>query len=356
GAGPVRYFDGYEIKPFVRLDQSLLRDFWYGLTQVGIDKAKAGVVSGKYQQFFRRQQILLNAQLTYWNLVLAQEVVAFRKVSRDRTEKLLRWNENRVGLDLADPADLFQAQAAFKSRQLSLQLAQEDEVKAQRKFNEMLGNSVTVVSGDLEKLADKIDKYSDVAALTHSGDRADVLAARAAYRNAELAERETYFRSMPELSLSALYSLHGLSLSSSDAWNQVTGSDKPTTTITLSAAIPLDYWTLNKVQEGYHRDYAAAQAQLEKAELTSRNQWGELSQTWTDVKSRLALAEEIKGIQEKRLANEQKRFQRGRSTTFSVLTAENDLDDATLNVYRMVFEELVTAAQAELFNTQAFKN
>jgi outer membrane protein TolC len=50
--------------------------------------------------------------------------------------------------------------------------------------------------------------------------------------------------------------------------------------------------------------------------------------------------------------SEQKRFQRGRTTTFLVLNAENDLDDATLSVYRLIFEELLTKAQAELFNTK----
>jgi outer membrane protein TolC len=356
GYGALKNFDGYQLKPYVRLDQSLLRDFWYGLTQVGIDKAKAAVVAGKYLQVFKRQQIMLNAQLTYWNLVLAQEVVAFRKISLERTEKLLHWNENRVGLDLADAADLFQAQAGFKSRQLNLQMAQEDEVKARRSFQEMLGNTAAAVSVDLEKLVDKVNKYSDVPVLPHSGNRADVLAARASYRNAELADRETYFRSLPELSLSAMYSLNGLALTYAAAADQVNQGQQPTTTVTLSAIIPLDYWTLNKVQDGYHKEYAAAQAQLEKAELDSSTQWTELEQNWTDVKSRLALAQEIKGIQEKRLAHEQKRFQSGRSTTFNVLTAENDLDDATLNVYRTVFEELVTAAQAELFNTQPFKD
>jgi hypothetical protein len=57
-------------------------------------------------------------------------------------------------------------------------------------------------------------------------------------------------------------------------------------------------------------------------------------------------------VQEQRVANEQKRFERGRSTTFLLLTAENDLDDATLSVYRLVMEEMLIAAQAELFNTQ----
>ncbi len=352
GFGPMSVFDAFENKPVVQLRQSLLRDFWYGLTQVGIDKAKASVRSGQYLQLFQRQQLLLNARLAYWNLVLAREVVRFRQTSLERSQTLLQWNQKRVGLDLTDSGDWLQAQAAFKSRQLSLQLAQEELVNAQRDFNELLGNTTTAVIMELENLADKVTQFSDVADLTRSGERADVLAARAAYASSALADRETFFRSLPELTLSASYSLYGLDLTSQAAWDQVARGDKPAYTVALNSTIPLDFWTLDKVRQGYRKDFEAAKAHLEKAELKSRHDWGKLSQTWKDVKTRLTLAQEIKTIQEKRLAHEQRRFERGRSTTFQVITAENDLDDANLNVYRLVFEELVTHAQAALFDTQ----
>ncbi len=355
GAGPTTNFDGYEIKPVIRLDQSLLRDLGYGLTQVGIDKAKAGVRAAQYMQLFKRQQILLNARMTYWNLVLAKEVVAFRKISLERTQKLMQWNQTRVGLDLADSGDFLQAQAAFKSRQLTLQMADEDVLKAERAFNELMGTTLNAVAVNLDSLVDHVNKYADVPVLIRTGERADVLSARSAYASSEFADKETYLRSLPELSVSASYSLHGLALQSQAAMDQVTHSDKPTYMITLSGVVPLDYWTLEKVRDGYRRDYEAAKMQLAKAELTAANNWANLSRTWQDVKSRIALAQEVKTIQEKRLLNEQKRFQRGRSTTFQVLTAENDLDEATLNVYRLVFEELITAAQAALFNTQSLQ-
>lgn len=352
GFGLMSDFNAFENKPVVQLKQSLLRDFWYGLTQVGIDKSKASVRSGQYLQLYKRQQLLMKARLTYWNLVLDREVVQFRQSSLERAQQVLQWNQKRVGLDLADAADLLQAQAAYKSRQLSLQMAKEDLLNAKRDFNELLGNTTAAVAVDLERLEDKVNQYATLDTLTRSGERADVLAARAAYQSSALADRETFFRSLPELTLSASYSLYGLDLTSQAAWDQVANGDKPAYTVALSGIIPLDIWTLDKVRQGYHKDFEAVKANLEKAELMARNDWGKLSQTWQDVKTRLALAREIKTIQEKRLAHEQRRLERGRSTTFQVITAENDLDEANLNVYRLVYEELVTDAQAGLFDTQ----
>lgn len=351
GDNKISGFTGYEIKPFIRVDQSLLRDF-NGLTEVGIQKAKATARSGQYLQLFRKQQTLLSAKTAYWNLSLARDVVAFRKISLERTAKLLSWNEQKYNLDLVEEGDLLQSQAAHKLRQLNLEQAFADEIKASRDFNEMLGDSSEVVNVAVEKLADRENDYASLDTLTRFGQRADVLAARAKYESSKFADQETYYRSLPEISAFGQYSLHGLGLQYSNAWNQVANSDKPAYMLGLSLIVPLDYKTLRKVREGYKNDFNAAQQAFNRSELAAKNGWEQLLNNWSNVRTRLKLAREIQTIQEKRVANEQSRLERGRSTTFQVLTAENDLDEAILNVYRLVFEELMTSAQAELYNTK----
>ena len=353
GSSPVSTFTGYEMKPFVRLQQSLLRDLNSGLTDAGIKKAKAATRAGQYLLIYKKQQVLMNAKAVYWDLTLAREVVAFRGTSLTRTGKLLKWNEDKVKLDLADKADLLAAQAGYKLRQLNLQLAQEDEVKASRSFNQFLGRSGDTVDFILEKLADKIAYYENLKTLTKTGTRADVLSAQAAYESSESADRETYYRSLPELTAFGQYTAHGLGLQYSDTWNQVANGDKPAYMLGLSFIVPLDYKTLNKVRQGYKNDFYSAKQTLAQAELAAANDWDQLVKDWSNVKSRLSLAQEIMEVQGQRVIQEQTRLERGRSTTFLVLNAENDLDDATLNVYRLVFEELMTQARAELYNTPA---
>lgn len=352
GSGTLQKFTAYDIRPFVSLQQSILRDFNGGLTQSGIDKAKAAARAGQYVQLYRRQQLLLKARSAYWGLTLAREVLEFRKTSLDRTGVLLKWNERQVRLDLADRADLLQTQAGYMLRQLNLKLAEEELVKAARSYNEMLGISSTEVSDDLERLSDKLDQYAGIDRLEQRGQRADVLAARESYESSVLADKETYYRSLPELSLTGTYSLHGLDLNFNNAWDQVTKGERPTYSIGLAFTVPLDYGTLKKVRKGYRLDFESAKQALAKAELTSKNDWDQLNLTWDNVRTRLDIARQIKDVQEKRLAAEQKRFERGRTTTFNLLTAENDLDDATLSLYQIIYEELMTHAQSELYQTQ----
>jgi outer membrane protein TolC len=197
-----------------------------------------------------------------------------------------------------------------------------------------------------------VPAFESTRSLTKRGERADVLSARASYESSEQANRETYYRSLPELTLSGQYSLHGLGLSYSEALDQVTGLDKPTYAIGLNFTVPLDYSTLTKVRSGYKEDFESAKDALSQSEISARSDWDQLQRNWTNVKSRLALAVDIQGVQEKRVRNEQNMFERGRTTTFQLITAENDLDDATLNVYRLVFESILTYAQTELYATQ----
>ena len=348
-------FTGYEVKPYAQVSQSLLRDFMAGITQTGIDKAKAQARSGQYMLLFKKQQLLLRARSVYWNLSLAREVVAFRQASLDRAKKLLDWNENKYKLDLVDKGDYLQTQAAYKLRQLNLQLAQEDLVKAVRDFNQMLGKQDNAVNSELEKISEEISSLDAIGALERSGKRADVLSAESTYKSAQFAEEETKYRALPELSLNGSYSSHGLALNYSDAWEQASNNRLPVYAVGLSFIVPLDYKTLNTVKAGYKNEFYSAKDTLDSTLLAEKNDWDQLQVSWKNVKSRLKLGEEIRVIQNKRVENEQDKFRRGRTTTFQLLSAENDLDDATLNVYRMVFEELMTHAQAELYNTREMK-
>jgi len=349
-------FSGYQLTPTLSLSQSLLRDFNAGLTQSGIDKQKSSVLAGQYMLLYKKQQLMLSAHSAYWSLSLDREVMDFRKASLDRAEKLLNWNENKIKLDLIEESDLLESQAAYRLRQLNLKLSQEDEIKASRAFNQMLGLKSDIVAENLEKISDKVTAFAQIDKLSCDGKRADVLAAESTYRSSEFADKETKYRAMPELSFNASYALNGLGLAYSDAWDQLASQDKPTYTLGLSFIVPLDYKTLTTVKRGYNNDFTSSKEAFKSAMNAAQNDWDQLQTSWSNVKSRLQLAKDIMKIQDDRVKAEQKKFEKGRTTTFLLLSSENDLDDATLSLYRTVFEEIMTLAQAELYNTKPIIN
>ncbi|OGS20044.1 MAG: hypothetical protein A2252_02005 [Elusimicrobia bacterium RIFOXYA2_FULL_39_19] len=355
GPFPVSRFKAYDMKPYVKVEQSLLRDFMSRQTDANINKTKSLVRAGQYMQYFSGQQIILKAHLVYMNLSLSREILNFRKEELARSEEILKWSQNRVDLDLADEGDLLQVEALHKLRQLTLQMATEDEKNASRDYNELLGLSEDNVTDQTQPLSEIIAACENTDKITYTGQRADVLASKASYKSAEYAKTETLYRAYPEVSATGAMSLHGLDLSQADAFKQITGADKPTYSIGLNLIVPLDVPTLRKVVKGYDVEYDASKENLTKAQLSAKKDWTKLSENWKNVKQRLALAKEIKEIQSLRLANERKKFERGRTTMFQLLSAENDLDDSTINVYRLMFEMLSVDAQVDLYNTQEMK-
>ncbi|HBU69860.1 MAG TPA: hypothetical protein DEE98_05695 [Elusimicrobia bacterium] len=344
-------FTGYEVKPSVKIEQSLMKEFLGGQSQSAVNKAKSLNRAGIYGLIFKKQQLLLRARLAYWSLSLSREVVAFRKTSLDRAQELLKWSENRVSLDLADRSDLLQAQAAYKMRQLNYQLALEDEVKACRVFNELRGSAAETVEQALERISDAPKKYEGLDSIRCNGERADLLAAKEVLKGAQYAQKEAFKRSGPELSVFGTASLKGLDLSYSGALQQISDADKPAYAVGLVFFAPIDFKVVSRVRKAYKSDYESAREALGKTELSVKNDWDELFRTWKNVKSRVSLAKEIKDIQSERVAVERDKSKRGRTTTFLLLNSENDLDDATLNEYRLIFEELNINAQSELYCT-----
>ena len=347
------HFKGYEARPFVRVEQSLLRDYRSGLTQSGIDKSKALVKAGQYRSFFQKQQILLSARSAYWALSLAREVVSFRKASLARTLKLLEWTRKQLSLDLMDQSDLLQTEAAYETRALALEEAEDNEKKTSRDFNRFLGKVEESVEASVGKIADQMTGLDAPEELIARGTRADFLAMKAEHESYVFAERETQFRSMPEVSLVGEYSLNGRDVNSSDTYEQVYNADKPVYTVGLTCTVPLDYKTLKKVRQGFSKDLAASGEYLKSTENAVQNDWEQLMKDWKTVHSRIKLAEKIRRIQENRVENEEKRFERGRTTTFQRIDAENDLDDATLNLYQLIYQKLLIEAEADLYNTAA---
>jgi outer membrane protein TolC len=348
-------FSGYQMQAFIKLDQSLLRDFNSGLTRNGIEKNKSLVLAGEYAQLFRKQQILLKARSAYWNLSLTRDIVDFRKISLDRAERVQKWNEKRYGLDLVEKSDYLQSKAAYKSRQLNLQMSTEDDTNAAKDFNQARGRSASSVPEELVRISDIMTIYDAIKDITYTGARADVLAARAQQDSAEFAKKETYYRSLPELTLSGTASVNGIALNYTDTWNQLNSMDKPAYMIGLNFTVPLDYKTLRKVKYGYDTDYRSAGESLQNTELSAKNDWDQLVRNWHDVKTRIELARQIRDDQNDRVNEMQHMFEKGRTTTFELLNAQNDLDDSTLTLYRLIFEEIVTYAQSELYNTKPIK-
>lgn len=344
-------FKAYDIKPYVQIEQSLLKELAGGLTEAGIRKNQFLAQAAQYQQLAGRQTIVFNAESAYLRLSLCRETVKFRQESLARSEELVRWSESKLTLDLAETSDLLQARAQRRQASMELQNALDDEQDAGREFNHMRNQAAGAEPEELQKLADLLDRDRESDLSGRQDRRADVLMAQASLRASECAERENSWTAGPELTAFGRLSLHGLDLDYPPAFRQVSAGEKPTLTLGASLSLPLDFSIHAQVAQGFRQDREAGRALWEEAQANAEKDWALLGQKWKRLSGKLAAAREVRDLQALRLAEERKKYRQGKTTTFQLLSAENDLDQATLLLTQMMSDALAIRFQSALYNT-----
>ncbi|MDR0485613.1 MAG: hypothetical protein LBH29_02675, partial [Elusimicrobiota bacterium] len=83
--------------------------------------------------------------------------------------------------------------------------------------------------------------------------------------------------------------------------------------------------------------------------IQERDDWQKYLDQWEGATLRLALAQELKTLQQQRYEENQRLLRRGRTTTNDVIQGEQDLDDAALNVYSTIIELITIYESAPFF-------
>jgi outer membrane protein TolC len=338
-----------DIAPFVKLQQSLWKDINGGSTKAGIAKSKASAKSALYLLEYKKQNILLNVKLAYWNLSYAKTVIAFRKMSLTRAEKILDWTTRRYNMDLAGKSDLLQSQIAVKLGKLNLKLAYEDENKANRVFNQHLNIKDDKIKYNLENFKNKGNDFKGSKMLSKKDIRADVLSSLEDAQSSLYDQIAHDKSSGADLVLSGQFVLNGVEQALSDAVQHITNGDKPSYSIGLKYTLPLDFKLRKTVNQGYEAAKNSARKSAEYAAIQENNDWFQLVDNWNNAKLRLDLAIEIEKMQQQRQEEDKNLLRKGRTTTNLVLQSEQALDDATLNVLKNILELIQIYEKASAF-------
>jgi outer membrane protein TolC len=335
--------------PYISVQQSLLKDLKGGSVKPYLAKYVADAQSALYLLQYQKQSIIMNAKLAYWNLSYTRTVIDFRKTSLERSQKILEWNQRRYNLDLAEKTDMLQSRAAVKLGELNLKLAYENELKARRNFNLLLNNDGVDVNYDIEKFAENGAEYEKGKELSRKGMRADVLSALEKVKSAEYDMQYQQATNGSDLVLAGKLSLNGIDYEFGDAFDYVANASRPSYSLSLRYTLPLDFKLREKVNKGYESSKISAQKAAQAAIIAENNEWLNLLDNWENAKSRLALASEIRTVQQQSHEEQQSLLKKGRSTTYMVIQSEESLDDAELSVLQGIFELINIYEQAEAY-------
>ncbi len=299
-----------------------------------------------FEKMYQAKQVLLQAETAYWELALAREAVKIHEQLLSRAEKLDKWMQGRIDLNLQDQSDINQSRSEVQFRKLELRGALDAEKSAARAFNYLRGLDSEKVEAALV-LPGKNDFQQEI----RPADPEKRLDYRALLRNLEAAKASAALKKevlSPELSLGASASLNAADAVFSSAWNNSFKADKYIYGAGLNFRVPLDFPS-GVLEKAYEDEYRSLELYCEAKRLELRTEWAELNRKLLDIRERLVLAEELERLQKNKADAERDRLSKGNSVTAQVLMFEQDWSKSQLGVLEIKKGILGIIAKLKLF-------
>lgn len=337
----------YDARPQLEFTQSLWKNGFGKETRSKSELANASLLKLGYETSFRARQLISQAEASYWRLSLARASVDVQQQTLERASTILDWAKRRVGNDLADKADLLQAEAAFEMRALELQRALDEEQAAARAFNSQLGVESDEVTSEVESFDPNI--IHAISVPKRDTMRDDVKAAeqdeRVARANSELT-RQKY---APTLDLVGTIALNGRNATLNPSIDESFTSQYPQSRVGVNFNMPLDFGVVSDAREAALVTRQAAELTYRRRLFDQEREWTDLTRRFYQAKRRFELALGIEELQRKKVTHEKSRLDKGRTTTFQVILMEGDYAAARLTKLQAASEILTLSSSLKTF-------
>lgn len=305
-----------------------------------------------FSQSFNIESLMVQAEATYWKAAFAQERKKSLTATLKRARAILAWNEKRRKLNVADQGDVLQSKARVLEIEQALESSLRAEKEARRALRFFVSGSLSSVDiqneWSLEGLTFDLPEFK-VPETWSRDDRLD-LRAIAESREAAVASAKSAKSGLnPQVDLYAQYGGRSADMDFGEAESQVFDNSFRRYEVGLELSVPLFVHKLRKAQQSKDREVDVAQANYRLAEYRLEQAYENLRDQLQDLQRRIRVAIELKETQRRKLANEDNRFRQGRSSSFQVLSFQEDLADADLGVLSLYVELRQIMAQMKLF-------
>lgn len=338
----------YEGSPVLELTQPLWQNARGAADKAGEEGTRAQAESDAWSAEHNLRSLIVKAEKTYWNLVVARELVLVRTKALEEAQAIYDYLEKRIKMNLADKSDLLQATASLETARLNLKNAGDNAAAAGRAFRAGANIAMdeyipALIPLNWEKVRDIPEPGNNLAA------RADVKAAEANARAAAASARSQAEKDKPVLDIKASYALNGRDSALWTGASDSLGWNKPTASAGLSFSIPLAYGAAKEAAAGAGRKEKAADLLYKQKLLDQESDRRDLLAKLEDARERLKLSYTIEEAQRVKLEYEKSRLKEGRTTTYQVLTFEQDYTNAQYSRVSAAAEVLAIVADLKLY-------
>ncbi|HXV74985.1 MAG TPA: TolC family protein [Candidatus Polarisedimenticolaceae bacterium] len=319
------------------------------------------------------ETVIQTVEGAYWDVVAAREALRIERLALARAQDLLELNRKKVEVGTLAPIEITQAEAGVASQEEGVIVAETTLQDAQDELLRLMaipdGDPLweTQIQNSTRPVFDEREVDVDAAIELALANRAEVAAAEQTLVSRELSQRVARRQVRHQLDFSANYTPQGSSLDAQALIDPITGNLLiPEQNAELEESIARIYngdlfnWNARltyRVPIGNRAakaQYARAQLATDQAgvdllnqEQTVRVEVRRAARGVTSGIKRVEAARKNVELQQKKLDAEQKKFENGMSTSFEVLTFQNDLADAELGEIRARLDYIKSVAALE---------
>jgi outer membrane protein TolC len=336
----------------IDLTQSLWRNAFGKETRASAELAEAGSKAAEYAEKFKLKQTLAQAENAYNRLAIAFESVNLERELLDRSKRILEWTEKRVKNHLSDRIDQLQTRSAYQMRLMSLKAAEQELTSAKITFNQMrnLPADETTLAGTEEPELIPTERVLNLSVPVRATETLDVKAAKESERVTKASNELSLQKVQPDLSLFASAGFNGIDFAGQQgALTRALTAQHPIYTAGVKLNFALDLSDTADIRAGRAKQQMAAEHLTRQKELESESTFRDLSQKFNEARLRLKMADELVSMQKEKLEYEKYRFNLGRTTTYQVLTFEQDYAQAVISRLRIENEILALHSQLKTF-------
>jgi outer membrane protein TolC len=321
------------------LSQSLWKDFFGQGTRIRRRREEATKNLEQASVEVKRRTLLSTAESAYWQLLFAQQELKVREDSLARADRLVKWNKRRVGDGLAQSNELLQTEALYTQRELQLITAKDDYLNAQRNIKEFLDEDASAAD-KMPSTPLTTSRASLVQAL-QQGERvrADAWLSKLEAELQAQASRELAEGLKPDLVVKGTYGMSDSRPEQGDALRHTFDNRYPSKSISLNLTMDLDWWATAKVRRSGEASAKAASIRASRLALDSKRDIVELKRRYQELGRRIETVQKLVDIQKRKFDREQDRLRNGRSTTFQVISYEQEIAESEVMLFKLLSEQ-----------------
>lgn len=334
----------------VSITQELGKNFFGLADRADIKVTKLDIENSQFTSLDDIEEILYQAQKSYWNLVLKENELLIRADMLKGAGKLYKIYENKYSLWLVEDGEFLAMEALVETRKSDLAVA---NLKRQAAKNDLL---FLINRGDFQqKVVPKDRLVGSTAGIGLYAALKEATLSRRDYKQLknELEKNGIYLvvkknALWPQIDLEATLSRNNINSDRSSTWSGIASDSNDEIALTLTVKVPLENRKAKAELEKVSLEKQQLLLRLKRIERLILQEINDKVNQVNTSDNQVKLYQSIVNLHQRKLDNQIKRIGYGRSNADTLIQYEEDLLTARLALAENLYEYRVGMIEIDL--------